>query len=173
MFQFILYYKHVTLIDMDLASLVYRNSLKSDSSLFFQYNSRKTWWIIVKHDWLGGDFQRHRCLMPISYQWNVGAWLLFVFESLLPRYIKSFRQSDLSELEVTFHIFKRGWNLWKIKRDCVVALPVRKVGNSARDAENLVAENSYWNSEKDIICQSWKIWFTRKRFRLSITIEKN
>lgn len=121
--------------------------LKVTAHFFFQHNSRKTWWIIVKHDWLGGDFQRHRCLMPISYQWNVGAWLLFVFESLLPRYIKSLRQSYLSELEMTFHIFKRGWNLWKIKRDSLAASSVRKVGNSARDLENLVAGNSYWNSK--------------------------
>lgn len=81
--------------------------------------------------------------MSISYQWNVGAWLLFVFESLLPRYIKSLRQSYLSELEMTFLTFKRGLNLQKIKKDCVVALSVKKVGTSARDMENRLEENSY------------------------------
>lgn len=35
MFQFIVLYKHVTLIDVNLTSLVYRNSLEDDSSLFF------------------------------------------------------------------------------------------------------------------------------------------
>lgn len=63
---------------------------------------------------------------------------------------------------MTFRIFKRGWNLWKIKRDSVAISSVRKAGNSAGDVANLVAENSYWNSKNGKIHKSGKYYLQGK-----------